>query len=899
MMGKSYLFVALVFLLMIYSTKSASSMLKCKKNDQEALKMIKNSFSKDPMNRLSSWVGDDCCRWLGVKCDNVTSNVIKLNLRQNPSYNDVCLSESSMVSSGLSPAFLELKFLRYLNLAGNKFNGSQIPEFIGSMTHLRHLDLSRAGFAGLVPPQLGNLTHLKFLDFHVPFQCIALGGLYAQSLGWASGLSKLRFLDMGSCIMSEAHDTFQVLASLPSLSLISLAACQLPKTHLSEALRDYTSAAYFQNLQHLDLSFNNLDGPIPSIFKNMVSLKRLILGYNGFNGSIPLWLRNLTDLQVLKMRSNNISLVEGGLWEIMGNPCTFKYLDLSDNAIVQGGILDPSLNSSICASYDIEYLNLHNNKLDGSLPSLLGQLTNLQYLDLSKNGFQGEIPASLEKLSALRYLDLSLNNLSGLIPNFVEHFPKIEHIDISSNSMTGTLSGIGNLSKLSYLDVSFNDLSLTLSFNRGPSFILEVFRAHSCEVNTVFPPWLMNQTRIQQLDLSYTGIYGELPAWLWNISRFQTLQLSGNQLTGSLPRHIVCDGCNMWLLDLHNNSLTGSIPHWLSHLETINVIILSANKLSGAIFQGENASSLLTGNNVLNVLDLDDNMLSGEIPLGDVYPYAFLKILSLRGNNFTGPISSQLCQFRSLRILELAQNHLTGQIPRCLGSVQFDSDTGDLISQSGIEIAEIIKGITEVFGGTRGTHSLIDLSSNHLVGTIPEELTNISKLEGLNLSNNHLTGSIPAQIGDLKMLESLDLSNNQLSGVIPQSLSAIPWIVSLNLSNNNFHGPIPTGNQLQTLIDPFIYAGNPGLCGLPLPDKCRNVPPSTKEDEDENDKHGNENIWLYTVVMLGVGTGFWVVVGTLVIKKNWRDAYFRFVEETAVKIYQQLKSGMNGLKRRL
>ncbi|XP_074290535.1 receptor-like protein EIX2 [Silene latifolia] len=895
---KSYLLLPLIFLLIIYSSKSAGFLMKCKKNERAALITIKNSFSKDPMNRLSSWVGDDCChQWVGVKCDNVTGNVIKLNLQQKLSYNDSCYSQGSMVSSGLSPALLELKFLRYLSLAGNDFNGSQIPEFIGSMRHLRHLDLSRGGFAGLVPPQLGNLTYLKFLDLHVPFQCLGIGGLYAQSLGWASGLSKLRFLDMGSCIMSEAHDTFQVLVRLPSLSLISLAACQLPKTHLSEALLNYTSTSYFQHLQHLDLSYNNLDGPLPSMFKHMVSLRRLILSYNGFNGSIPLWLRNMTDLQVLKMRSNNISLVEGGLWEIMGNPCNFKYLDLSDNAIVQGGILDPSLNSSTCPSYDIEYLNLLDNKLDGSLPSLLGKLTNLQYLDLSNNGFQGEIPASLGKLLALEYLDLSVNRLSGLIPDFVQHLAKIEYLDLSSNSMTGTLSGIGNLSKLSFLDASFNHISLNLTFNRPPSFTLEVFRAHSCKINTVFPPWLMNQTRIEQLDLSYTGIYGELPGWLWNISRFQTLQVSGNQLTGSLPQHIVCDGCNLWLLDLHNNSLTGSIPHWLSHLETINVIILSANKLSGAVFEGENASSLLTGKNVLNVLDLDDNMLFGEIQVGDVFPDASLKILSLRGNNFTGPIRSQLCQFRSLRILELAQNHLTGQIPHCLGSIQFDSDAGGLISRTGVEIAEIIKGIMEMVAGTRGTHSLIDLSSNHLVGTIPEELTNISTLEGLNLSNNHLTGGIPAQIGNLMMLESLDLSNNQLSSIIPQSLSAIPWIVSLNLSNNNLHGPVPTGSQLQTLIDPSIYAGNPGLCGSPLPNKCTNVPPSTTEDEDEDEKH--EHMWFYAIIMLGVGTGFWVVVGTLVIKKSWRVAYFRFVEETAVKIHEQFKSAMNGIRRRL
>ncbi|KAK9665514.1 hypothetical protein RND81_14G116900 [Saponaria officinalis] len=339
--------------------------------------------------------------------------------------------------------------------------------------------------------------------------------------------------------------------------------------------------------------------------------------------------------------------------------------------------------------------------------------------------------------------------------------------------MQGIVTGIGNLSKLSYFDTSFNNLNLDLSFGFSPLFQLDVFNVHSCKISAVFPQWLRNQTQISGLDLSYTGISGQLPKWLWNMTSIRYLQLSGNQLTGLLPSHVVCDGCNL-----------------------------------------------------------------------DTF----------------------------------------------------------------LELREIIKGITEVFGGTEGIHSMIDLSSNHLVGKIPEEITNISKLMALNLSNNRLTGEIPKEIGNLKLLESLDLSNNNLSGTIPQSLSVLSWLSSLNLSNNKLYGPIPTGSQLQILDDPSIYAGNSGLCGFPLTDVCSKThSPRNSTDVDnsaggddveEDDKH--DKMWFYLVIMSGVATGFWVVIGTLVVKESWRRSYFRFVEETADRIYVWFKVRvMNRLQNRL
>ncbi|XP_074291283.1 receptor-like protein EIX2 [Silene latifolia] len=821
MMGKSCMLIAFMLLFMIHSS---FGLTRCKKHEQEALLTFKHSFTRDSQRVLSSWTGDDCCHhWHGVSCDNSTGNVIKLNLTNSLTFSDY---PTALVSSELSSSLLELKFLTHLDLSWNNFTGSRIPKFIGSMTQLRYLTLPYAGFSGPVPPQLGNLTNLIHLDLNDVGQYM----LYTQErLEWASGLSKLQFLIMDGINMSQAYNSLQVLFRLPSLLFLSLWGCSLHNTHLSELLVTNTST-----LQYLDVSHNNFEGPFPSFLKNMPSLQSLSLWTNNFNGSVPLWLCNMRRL---------------------------------------------------------EYLDFYQNKFSGSLPSQLGQLTNLNYLDLASNAFRGQLPTSLAKLTALKHLDLSNNGFSGLIPDVLGQLTELESLDISSNFIHGTISHIGNLSELSILNMNFNNIKLNLSTAWQPPFQLQYLGASSCEINMAFPQWLRNQTQIERLDLSYTGITGELPQWVWNFTNLNDLQVAGNKLTGSLPRHIPCDGCNLVWLDLHNNMLSGTIPFWLKHQKTIAAVDLSQNLLSERIFEGENASSLLSGSNSLELLDLSYNMFSGEIQVKNVSSSASLVILSLRGNNFSGPVSSQLCHFTYLAILELAHNRLSGHIPSCLGSQIFESDVR-YDSSADTEYQEIIKGTTENIGATMSAQSIIDLSCNLLDGTIPEELTNISKLMQLNLSNNHLTGGIPYDIGKLKLLGSLDLSNNNLSGTIPQSLSDIPWLSVLNLSNNHLHGPIPTGSQLQTLDDPSIYAGNSGLCGFPLPKKCsESKPPPTptdgdhgaEEDEDAGDK--NDKLWLYLAIMSGVATGFWGVVGTLVLKDSWRHAYFKFVEETAGRIY--------------
>ncbi|KAL5806643.1 hypothetical protein ACOSQ4_029376 [Xanthoceras sorbifolium] len=112
----------------------------------------------------------------------------------------------------------------------------------------------------------------------------------------------------------------------------------------------------------------------------------------------------------------------------------------------------------------------------------------------------------------------------------------------------------------------------------------------------------------------------------------------------------------------------------------------------------------------------------------------------------------------------------------------------------------------------------LDLSVNKLSGTIPPQLCSwLPYLVTLDLSNNDLTGSIPPELGNCIYLNTLNLSNNRLSGTIPYQLSNLGRLSKLSVANNGLTGTVPSSFDR---FDKAGFAGNDGLCGGPLGDKC-------------------------------------------------------------------------------
>ena len=207
-----------------HSYSHSHSQLRCSDTERHALLTFKQDLI-DPSNRLSSWTVDgDCCHWVGVVCHNLTTHVHQLNLRSFPGYETEEQYEAYMSSTfggKLNPSLLDLKHLNYFDLSFNNFSASPIPSFLGSMKSLTSLNLSYAGFVGLIPHQLGNLSNLLYLNLEGSH-------LYVNNLQWLSGLPLLQHLDMSDVDLSKASDWLQLTNTLHSLFDLRFSFSQLP-----------------------------------------------------------------------------------------------------------------------------------------------------------------------------------------------------------------------------------------------------------------------------------------------------------------------------------------------------------------------------------------------------------------------------------------------------------------------------------------------------------------------------------------------------------------------------------------------------------------------------------------------------------------------------------------------
>lgn len=279
---------------------------------------------------------------------------------------------------------------------------------------------------------------------------------------------------------------------------------------------------------------------------------------------------------------------------------------------------------------------------------------------------------------------------------------------------------------------------------------------------------------VQEIDLNYNGLTGEIPVGLMAVSNLQTLNLSFNtSLTGEIPTEI---GQLAFLetLNFARTGLSGSIPLEIWNLTNLRNLNLSSTWVGGNIPPEIGNLTELETLNLSSVYAVGGNF-NGELPL-ELGSLTKMRSLSLYNNNFTGVIPPELSNLANLESLRLHNNGFTGSIPAELGS------------------------LTKL--------RFLWLAANNISGQIPPEIGSLQELRQLALYDNNLTGSLPPELGELSELVSLNCRDNQLSGCFPLTLSALCDVLIVDFSNNP---GLPGGGDFQSFC-------NSGTGGCLFPD---------------------------------------------------------------------------------
>ncbi len=561
------------------------------------------------------------------------------------------------------------------------------------------------------------------------------------------------------------------------------------------------------NLQYLDLRNNNLSGPIPAELDNLANLETINLGGNHFSGCIPDGLKDVPegDLSTLGLQYCESIASDRAALVALYNSSNGEYWINNANWLT-----DAPLGDWVGVTTDttgrVVLLNLSSNKLNGLIPSELGNLASLQHLNLYSNNLTGPIPPELGNLANLTSLRLGNNRLTGPIPPELGNLANLTSLWLGDR-LTGSIPPeLGNLDNLTELMLFENRLT-------GP-----------------IPPELGNLASLQHLSLYRNNLTGPIPPELGNLDNLTELMLFENRLTGPIPPELG-DLANLTTLYLNANHLTGSIPGNLQNLGRLDYFQIDENDglctpgtrsfvdwIEGLdLYWGQHCNDrdvtvlkslyeTASGGNWSNSDGWNSSAALAEWHGVTVDSLGRVVTLDLAGNGLSGRLPATLGSLTRLTELLIADNALSGRLPRSLADLSLrkldyaetglcyppeesfrqllngtESHTGTGVQCSPISERDILVEIYDALGG-------------------PEWVNNHNWLTDAPLGDWH-----GVEVNDQGRVVALSLYRNQLHGAIPPVLGSLSDLVRLQLEGGGTKGPHPAGT------------GRPWQLGIPEP----------------------------------------------------------------------------------
>lgn len=352
-----------------------------------------------------------------------------------------------------------------------------------------------------------NVPALEYLN---------MGRNYISSLFSFNGHDNLKILVLAD--QSTYVNELEIIGDYPELRYLNLSNNKISSIKWQKSYR-----CPFPNLEHLDLSYNNIyefHVNTDNYFLFDKSITHLNLSNNN---CMYINLRTFTNLIELRLDNNNI--------EGISENCYGGYACVSEMQI-------------------LKYFNISNNRIKV----------------LSKNVFMN--------LPELVILDLSNNQLEEILPKFFYSMDLLEKLYLNNNRLS-SIHSLSRSSKLSVLSVAYNEIREIGPESIGNLWTLRKLYLDHNKIEHINESTFATLESLEELHLDSNNLAKLPTGWANNLRNLRYLNLSNNKfmfleslsLTQSLP---------VIRIDLINNNFIHMIAEKLRNLpENATIYLIS------------------------------------------------------------------------------------------------------------------------------------------------------------------------------------------------------------------------------------------------------------------------------------------------------------------------------------
>lgn len=299
----------------------------------------------------------------------------------------------------------------------------------------------------------------------------------------------------------------------------------------------------YNNLQRLDLQYNQIQFIHPKAFEQLTHLEELYLGNNWLPTLTTNALLPLKKLKVLNVNSNQLhNLSRSSLANLVS--LVKLRLDSNNVQILHGS---PFLGLS-----NLLYLHLENNKINNISKNAFVGLVKLRLLSLSGNPLNSLRYPIFSPLRSLSTLTMAGNNLEQLGPGVFNGLQRLSKLILSSNRISTLHSkALQGLGMLQDLQLDGNSLAQLPEGLLASLQSLELLNLSRNALSKLHPETFNGLNRLRVLDLQH-NMLNFLPGDIFagNPALYR-LQLDGNQWNCNC--HLL--GLKHWILGtLHSRS---------------------------------------------------------------------------------------------------------------------------------------------------------------------------------------------------------------------------------------------------------------------------------------------------------------------------------------------------------